>query len=108
MWAIGRTSAILSLSGHSSPVECVGFDPAEEVVVAGSATGTIKLWDLEEAKVHTAPLFISLPPLFFAHSSLVECVGFDPAEEVVVAGSATGTIKLWDLEEAKVFFAPFP
>ena len=39
-----------SLSGHQSPVECVTFDNAEEVVVAGAAGGTIKLWDLEEAK----------------------------------------------------------
>ena len=39
-----------SLSGHQSPVECVTFDNAEEVVVAGAAGGTIKLGDLEEAK----------------------------------------------------------
>jgi WD40 repeat protein len=31
-------------------VESVTFDSAEVVVVAGAASGTIKLWDLEEAK----------------------------------------------------------
>ena len=36
---------------HQSAVECVTFDQAEEVVVAGAAGGTLKLWDLEEAKV---------------------------------------------------------
>lgn len=31
-------------------MESVTFDSAEVVVVAGAASGTIKLWDLEEAK----------------------------------------------------------
>lgn len=39
-----------SLSGHSSPVESVNFDPSEVIVAGGAASGTIKLWDLEEAK----------------------------------------------------------
>lgn len=42
--------ALQSLSGHQSPVECVSFDSAEEVVVAGATGGTVKLWDLEQAK----------------------------------------------------------
>jgi katanin p80 WD40 repeat-containing subunit B1 len=50
MWAIGKPNAILSLSGHTSAVESVTFDSAEAIVVAGAASGTIKLWDLEEAK----------------------------------------------------------
>ena len=35
----------------------------------------------------------------------MECVTFDSAEENVVAGSSSGTLKLWDLEEAKGPFA---
>lgn len=41
---------IQSLSGHTSAVESVGFDSTEVFVAAGAASGTIKLWDLEEAK----------------------------------------------------------
>lgn len=51
VWAIGRPNAILSLSGHTSSVECVTFDSNESTVIAGSAGGTLKLWDLEQAKV---------------------------------------------------------
>lgn len=51
MWAIGKPNAILSLAGHTSAVESVAFDASEVVVVAGAASGTIKLWDLEEAKI---------------------------------------------------------
>lgn len=31
-------------------MECVSFDSAEEIVVAGATGGTVKLWDLEQAK----------------------------------------------------------
>lgn len=50
VWAIGKPSAILSLSGHQSGVECVSFDASEEVVAAGGQNGTVKLWDLNAAK----------------------------------------------------------
>lgn len=39
-----------SLSGHSSGIDSVSFDSCEVLVAAGAASGTIKLWDLEEAK----------------------------------------------------------
>jgi len=42
--------AVQSLSGHTSAVESVGFDSTEVFVAAGAASGTIKLWDLQEAK----------------------------------------------------------
>ena len=42
------------MQGHQSSVECVSFDWNEEVVVAGSAAGTLKLWDLENSKVRAA------------------------------------------------------
>jgi katanin p80 WD40 repeat-containing subunit B1 len=50
VWAIGKPQAILQLSGHVTGIECVSMDWPEELVVAGSAGGSIKLWDLAEAK----------------------------------------------------------
>lgn len=41
---------VQSLSGHSSGIDSVSFDSSEVLVAAGAASGTIKLWDLEEAK----------------------------------------------------------
>ena len=41
---------VQSVSGHTSAVESVSFDSTEVFVAAGAASGTIKLWDLEEAK----------------------------------------------------------
>lgn len=47
-----------SLSGHSSGIDSVSFDSSEVLVAAGAASGTIKLWDLEEAK---STQFIAIP-----------------------------------------------
>lgn len=41
---------IQSLTGHTSGIDSVSFDSSEVLVAAGAASGTIKLWDLEEAK----------------------------------------------------------
>lgn len=51
LWAIGKPTPLLSLSGHMGSVESVAFDSAEVLVLGGSSTGIIKLWDLEEAKM---------------------------------------------------------
>lgn len=47
---------IQSLTGHTSPVECVQFNDGEDSVVAGSQSGTMKIWDVEAAK--SIPLFV--------------------------------------------------
>jgi WD40 repeat protein len=39
-----------SLTGHTTPVESVRFGPDEEMVMAGSMSGALKIWDLEQAK----------------------------------------------------------
>ena len=39
-----------TLSGHTSPVEYVKFNSGEDLVIAGSQSGTLKIWDLEAAK----------------------------------------------------------
>lgn len=41
---------IKSLCGHTTPVESVRFGHEEEMVVAGSMSGALKVWDLEQAK----------------------------------------------------------
>ena len=39
-----------TLSGHTSPVEYVKFNSGEDLVIAGSQSGTLKIWDPEAAK----------------------------------------------------------
>lgn len=44
-----------SLTGHTSPVESVRLNTPEELIVAGSQSGSIRVWDLEAAKSRSLP-----------------------------------------------------
>ncbi|KAI8929009.1 WD40-repeat-containing domain protein [Entophlyctis helioformis] len=78
----------MSLAGHSSSVECVCLDWPEELVVAGSSSGSLKLWDLEHAKVIRT---------LAGHKSSATCVQFHPFGEFFASGSSDATVKLWDV-----------
>jgi len=88
MWAIGKPNVILSLSGHNSPIECVQFNGTEELVCAGSQSGTLKIWDLEAAKIVRT---------LTGHKANVRSLDFHPYGEFVASGSNDTTVKLWDV-----------
>ena len=67
LWAVGKPNCIMSLTGHSSPVESVRFNHTEESVCAGSQAGTLKIWDLEAARLvrtHTGGAYSSRRVLY--------------------------------------------
>ncbi|KAJ3147684.1 Katanin p80 WD40 repeat-containing subunit B1 [Geranomyces michiganensis] len=88
LWAVGKTTPILSLAGHASAIECVTLDWPEEIVVAGSASGTLKLWDLEQAKVIRT---------LAGHKQSARCVEFHPFGEFFASGSQDSSVKIWDV-----------
>ncbi|KAJ8430775.1 hypothetical protein Cgig2_027853 [Carnegiea gigantea] len=90
LWAIGKPNAILSLSGHSSGIDSVGFDSSEVLVAAGAASGTIKLWDLEEAKIVRT---------LTGHRSNCISVDFHPFGEFFASGSLDTNLKIWDIRK---------
>jgi WD40 repeat protein len=62
------------LSGHTSGIDSVSFDSSEVLVAAGAASGTIKLWDLEEAK---SMLFISICQFLLTYAQHFYDSGFE-------------------------------
>ncbi|XP_062223147.1 katanin p80 WD40 repeat-containing subunit B1 homolog KTN80.1-like isoform X2 [Phragmites australis] len=90
LWAIGKQTPLLSLSGHTGSVECVQFDSAEVLVLAGSSNGSIKLWDLEEAKVVRS---------LTGHRSSCTAVEFHPFGEFFASGSSDTDLKIWDIKK---------
>ncbi|KAK2635130.1 hypothetical protein Ddye_029922 [Dipteronia dyeriana] len=90
LWAIGKPNAILSLSGHTSGIDSVGFDSSEVLVAAGAASGTIKLWDLEEAKIVRT---------LTGHRSNCISVDFHPFGEFFASGSLDTNLKIWDIRK---------
>ncbi|XP_042143033.1 katanin p80 WD40 repeat-containing subunit B1 isoform X5 [Ixodes scapularis] len=95
LWAIGKTNCIMSLTGHTTAVECVKFCPAEEMVCAGSMSGAVKIWNLEAAKMVRT---------LVGHKGNVRCMDFHPHAEFVASGSMDSSIKLWDTRKKGCIF----
>ncbi|KAG9403003.1 WD repeat-containing protein 90 [Aphanomyces cochlioides] len=84
-----ETKNIMSLAGHSSPVECVIFDPTEKKVVAGAKSGAIKAYDMESAKV-----FRTLK----GHMSNCTTIDYHMYGDYVASGALDTNVKIWDLK----------
>ncbi|XP_052061329.1 katanin p80 WD40 repeat-containing subunit B1-like isoform X2 [Mytilus californianus] len=88
LWAVGKPNCIMSLTGHTTPVESVRFGPDEEMVMAGSMSGALKIWDLEQAKIIRT---------LTGHKSSIRSLDFHPYGDYAASGSLDYNIKLWDI-----------
>lgn len=84
-----------SLSGHTTPVDCVRFGQTEELVCAGSQSGALKIWDLEAAR-----LVRSLT----GHKSGLTTIDFHPYGDFLSSGSSDTNLKLWDIRRKGCIF----
>ncbi|XP_015943417.1 katanin p80 WD40 repeat-containing subunit B1 homolog KTN80.1 [Arachis duranensis] len=90
LWTIGKPTSLMSLSGHTSPVESVSFDSAEVLVLGGASSGVIKLWDLEESKMVRSVA---------GHRSNCTAVEFHPFGEFFASGSMDTNLRIWDIRK---------
>ncbi|KAK6932507.1 Katanin p80 subunit, C-terminal [Dillenia turbinata] len=90
LWAIGKPTSLMSLCGHTSPVESLSFDVAEILVASGASSGAIKLWDLEEAKMVRT---------LTGHRSNCTAVEFHPFGEFFASGSVDTNLRIWDIRK---------
>ncbi|XP_060517418.1 katanin p80 WD40 repeat-containing subunit B1 [Cylas formicarius] len=95
LWAVGKESCFMSLSGHLTPIECVQFNQLEELVCAGSRAGALKVWDLEAAK---------LVRTLNGHKQKIKCTDFHPYGDLLTSGSSDSSIKLWDTRKKGVIY----
>uniref|UniRef100_A0A672T857 Katanin p80 WD40 repeat-containing subunit B1 n=1 Tax=Sinocyclocheilus grahami TaxID=75366 RepID=A0A672T857_SINGR len=121
IWAVSKPNCIMSLTGHTSPVECIQFNSSEERVVAGSQSGSLRLWDLEAAKIlrtlmgHKASVCsLDFHPMgeylasgsvdsnIKGHTQAVRCLAFSPDGKWLASASDDSTVKLWDLIAGKM------
>lgn len=113
LWAVGKPSCIMSLSGewscwgcdgrtesvsagHNTSIECVRFGSTEELVCAGSQSGAVKIWDLEAAK---------LLRTLTGHKSGVKCIDFHPYGDFLCSGSSDTSLRLWDTRRKGCIFS---
>ncbi|GAB2301153.1 hypothetical protein Dimus_035186 [Dionaea muscipula] len=91
LWEFRKpVTSLMSLCGHTSPVECVAFDSSEALVLAGASSGAIKLWNLEEAKMVRT---------LIGHRSNCAATEFHPFGEFFASGSVDSDLKIWDIRK---------
>lgn len=57
-----------SLTGHTTPIESLQINMNEKLIVAGSQSGSIRVWDLEAAKSMFPWVFISVNACFLEYN----------------------------------------
>lgn len=90
LWALGKDTCIMSLSGHATEVKSVQFGNTDEIVCAGSLGGIIKVWDLNAAK---------LVRNMTTQKGAVTCTDFHPYGDLLISGQSDWTVKLWDFRK---------
>ncbi|NXU12353.1 KTNB1 protein, partial [Pardalotus punctatus] len=95
IWSVSKPNCIMSLTGHTTPIESLQVNPNEKLIVAGSRSGSIRVWDLEAAKV-----LRTLP----GHKANICSLHFHPFGSFVASGSLDTNIKLWDVRRKGCIF----
>lgn len=86
-----RTPARESRGGHTGPINCLAFNPANENFLAtGSADRTIVLWDLRN-------MYMPLHAMTNGHSDNIDSIAWSPHFETVLAScSSDRRVMIWD------------
>lgn len=78
---------VVTLAGHSLPIQAVAVMPDDLHAVSASADGTLKIWDIA-----TGAAVLALA----GHSDMVNGVAVTPDGQRVVSASSDKTLKVWD------------
>jgi WD40 repeat protein len=88
------------LSGHSNWVNSVAFSPDGQLLATASSDNTIQIWDPRRCVEAVEGACQPLGDPLRGHTTQVWSLAFHPAGsgQVLVSGSADGTVLVWDLE----------
>jgi WD40 repeat protein/DNA-binding XRE family transcriptional regulator len=98
LWDLQAPTGLPIFTGHSEEVLSVGYSLDGKYVltggVTGDKTGIARLWDAQSGKELRQ---------FLGHTDVVSIVKFSPDGKYVLTGGETdGTIRLWDIQSAKL------
>jgi WD40 repeat protein len=79
---------IRTLHGHTKEVRACAISSAGDIIVSGSADGTLKVWDTRSGEERRT---------LRGHTSKVTGCAISPAGDAIVSASSDGTLKVWDM-----------
>lgn len=94
VWDASTGELLHTLDGPGGEVEWLGWHPRGPVVLAGSADGTVWMWDV------TRRALANCMQVFAGHEEGVTAGGFDPAGKTVYTGSADGGVRAFNPKTA--------
>ncbi|KAA6400531.1 MAG: hypothetical protein EZS28_003938 [Streblomastix strix] len=99
IWSIRKlqekSTPMMTLLGHSSPVTCVAFDQTEARVASGNVGGGLRVWDIsagKSIKIFSAGI----------HHQAVSCLNFNANGQHLTTGSNDMSVKVWDMRHKQV------
>ena len=75
-------------SCHAEGASCIVHLPSQHTLVSGGRNGQVCLWDLRQRQLRQS--FAA-----FEHSTTVRALSYDAQQQLLIAGSADGALKMW-------------
>jgi WD40 repeat protein len=91
LWSLETGQMLGTFDGHALPVLSVGFSPAGQTLVTGSADRTVRLWDTASRRV---------VQVFEGHTQGVQAVAFSPDGRFIASAGDDKVIRLWPVLDA--------
>ncbi|KAJ3293421.1 hypothetical protein HDU79_000365 [Rhizoclosmatium sp. JEL0117] len=92
MWSVQTGNLLDVLAGHTGPVSCLSFSPAEGLLVSGSWDRTMRTWSVFNRDSVSEP---------FEHGSEVLALAYRPDGKQVAVAGLDGQVTIWDVEMKK-------
>ena len=91
-WEVESGKEVLTLTGHTSGVQCLTYARDGRHVVTGSNDRTVKVWDARTGKLHAS---------LRCQSGVPMCVAVSRDSKTICAGSNKGFLEFWQMPRAK-------
>jgi WD40 repeat protein/uncharacterized protein with LGFP repeats len=87
IWDVRTQKLVLTLKGHTKPVQCCSYSRDGHSIVTGGMDNTVRTWD-----AHTGRQLL----LINAHAQRVWDAEFSPDGKYIVSSGADSTVQVWD------------
>lgn len=87
------TTLSMNVDSHPDSIECIVFTPSQQLLICGTLSGAIGIWDMPTQKLR-----------HLAHdgSGIVDIICYPPIEYCILTCNLQGCVHLWDTRSAEM------